>query len=143
MKRDVIMSRSVRQPERWWRQTRLTAGCGMAAVIVACDGPAECGSEIQPGIEVTITDSRDGTPLAGTARGSAREGDYVDSLRSDFAQPSLRRYAADDRPGTYVVEVLHPGRGPWLRGGVEVSWNLDDPCHVKTVRLDAQLEPLP
>jgi hypothetical protein len=114
--------------------TGLSGGCG--------GGPTECGSNFEPAIEVTITDIRDGTPLAGTARGSVRDGEYLDSLRSDFAQPSIRRFAADDRPGIYLVEVLHPGRLPWSRAEVRVRLDPDN-CHVSTVRLDARLEPIP
>jgi hypothetical protein len=117
---------------------------GLSGVVVGCgDAIVACSSEVAPGIEVTIIDARDGTPLAGTARGSVRDGEYLDSLRSDFAQPSLRRFAADDRPGTYPVEVVHPGRQVWTQAGVEVELNPEDPCYVKTVGLHAELEPLP
>lgn len=124
------------------RGTSVAMLLGLAGLGAGCGGLESCLSEPQPGIEVTITDIRDGTPLAGTARGSVRDGEYLDSLRSDFRQPSISRFAADDRPGTYLVEVVHPGRLPWTRANVPVRLDPDG-CHAVTARLDARLEPLP
>ena len=124
------------------RCTSVAILIGLTGLSAGCGGLEGCLSEPQPGIEVTIADIRDGTPLAGTARGSVRDGEYLDSLRSDFRQPSISRFAADDRPGTYLVEVVHPGRQPWTRANVRVRLDPDG-CHAVTTRLDARLEPLP
>jgi hypothetical protein len=49
------------------------------------------------------------------------------------------RRAADERPGTYDVEVQHIGYQPWTTTGVRVDRG---ECHVGTRTLRAALKPV-
>ena len=112
------------------------AGCGAL-------GPHACDTGIRPAVEVVVTDAVTGQPAAGGAAGVVRDGAYVDSLR--FARGSgdgtvLSLRAADERPGTYAVEVRKPGYLPWTAAGVRVGRG---DCHVRTVTVHAALQPTP
>jgi hypothetical protein len=76
-------------------------------------------------------------PLAAGARGSVRDGTFLDSLRP-FTSVSLQ--GAGERPGTYTVTIVHPGYADWLLADVRVH---RDVCHVVTVNLQARLQPAP
>ena len=137
--------------------SRLTVVCPMscrslrflpAAVlcVTSCDlpfAPGACTTSVEPGIVVEIRDAQSGAPLAGLARGAARDGAYLDSLKSGaFSDPSdpvgsmSSRQAAYERPGRYTVEVQRAGYEPWTRTGVRVRRGV---CHVETQRLRANL----
>ena len=96
-----------------------------------------CTLNFEPAVVVEIHDSITGTPLAQEARGAVREGTFIDSLRP---RTSSSLQAAGERPGTYVVTVVHSGYADWLRTGVQVQ---DGVCHVQTVTLQALLQPSP
>jgi len=104
---------------------------------------SSCSSSVEPAVVVEIRDARTGASLAASATGVVRDNSYVDSLRphegrgtAPFALTS--RAAADERPGTYSVQVYSPGYRMWAREGVRVT---RDECHVRTQRLTAGLEP--
>jgi hypothetical protein len=68
-----------------------------------------------------------------------REGTFSDSLRAHGVTEGgalVSRAAADEREGTYLVEVSHPGYANWEQDGVRVS---SDGCHVETAHLQARL----
>ena len=109
------------------------AGCGTE--------PIACTQSIEPAIVAEIVDSVTGLPAAEGARGAVRDGSYIDSLRpftwnSDGVLTGVK--AADERPGTYAVEVEHSGYLLWTRGDVEV---VAGACHVQTVTLLVRLQP--
>lgn len=96
---------------------------------------------IIPALRVEIRDARSGRWLADSAMVLARESGRVDTLRAGAMELDGRlrdRVGADERTGTYVVEVRRPGYKAWQAGGVAVERG---PCHVKTVLLRADLEP--
>jgi hypothetical protein len=104
-----------------------------------CTDGLVCTTSVEPAIVVEIRDAADATPLAAGARGVVRDGAYTDSLRpygSTIEGDMLTRAAADERAGTYAVEVTHPGYGTWQQLGVRVTRG---GCHVETVNLVAEL----
>jgi hypothetical protein len=98
-----------------------------------------CTTSVEPGVVVEIRDAVDDTPLAGAATGRVRDGGFSDSLRAYGVTATgmlLSRAGADEREGTYVVEVSHPGFAIWEQNDVRVT---GDACHVETVLLQARL----
>jgi hypothetical protein len=128
--------------------------CGLALASVGlagCHNPFGgayfCPAMISPAIVVEIRDARTGAPLANDARGAVHDGAYVDSLvpyegTGGGAGPLIlsSRRAADERPGTYSVEVNHPGYRGWTVAGVRAS---KGKCGVETHRIAASLEQAP
>jgi hypothetical protein len=116
--------------------------------LTGCNNPFasySCPAVITPAIVVEIRDARTGVPLANAARGAVHEGVYVDSLTPYEANASdanslFSRRAADERPGTYSVEVIHPGYRTWSVTGVRA---VAGRCGIRTHRISASLEPAP
>ena len=125
----------------------LLLACG---ALAGCHNPFagggySCPAMIRPAIVVVIRDARTGAPLANDARGAVHDQAYVDSLipyegRDTGAGPLLliSRRAADERAGSYYVEVNHPGYRTWSLAGVRA---VVGQCGVETRRLSASLEP--
>jgi hypothetical protein len=115
----------------------LAAGCNLF-------GPRDCTMDMHPAIEVEVRSAEAGAWLANDATGVVTEGAYSDSLRPSRGTSvnggmlwmALR--GADERPGTYRVEVSVPGYVPWVRENVRVR---DGECHVGSVGLEARLQP--
>lgn len=115
------------------------------AMVAGCDGwPTghACTFDVVPAIVVEIYDGDTGEPAAYAAVGYVQDGDYTDALTpySGLDSRMVSRRAADERPGKYDVFVSHEGYADWLRPDVRVG---KGSCHVKTVRLRADLEPVP
>ncbi|MEJ7758295.1 MAG: hypothetical protein WKF55_01755 [Gemmatimonadaceae bacterium] len=117
--------------------------------LTSCNNPFaggySCATVRTPAIVVEIRDGRTGAPLANAARGAVHDGAYIDSLRPyEGSGPGpanlVSRRAADERPGTYRVEVNHPGYRTWTVGGVRA---VSERCGVRTSRISASLEPSP
>jgi hypothetical protein len=119
--------------------------------LIGCHNPFAggdivCPAVIEPAIVVEIRDAQTGVPLADNARGAVHDVAYTDSLtpyegRATSAGLELvSRRAADERPGTYFVEVTHPGYRTWSLSGVRV---VKGQCGVKTRRLSAALQASP
>ena len=107
--------------------------------LTACSDGMICTASVEPGVVVEIRDAVDDVPLAAGAAGWVREGTFNDSLRAYGVTEGgtlVSRAAADEREGTYAVEVSHPGYATWAQSGVRVK---SDGCHVETVRLQARL----
>jgi hypothetical protein len=119
------------------------ASLGLAGCHNPFAGGYSCPAVVNPAIVVEIRDARTDAPVANGARGAVHEGAYVDSLTpyegfgtAPFTLVSRR--AADERPGTYSVEVNHPGYRAWNVAGVRA---VSGQCGVETRRLSAALEP--
>src|SRR5688572_11785811 len=100
-----------------------------------------CPAVITPAIVVEIRDARTGAPVANGARGAVHDGPYTDSLtpyEGIGLDPTtlVSRRAADERPGTYAVEVNHPGYRTWSVAGVRA---VAGTCGVRTRRISASL----
>jgi hypothetical protein len=117
--------------------------------LIGCHNPFggayACPAVINPAVVVEIRDAQTQAPLANDARGAVHDGAYVDSLvpfegTGSGAGPLLlfSRRAADERPGSYSVEVNHPGYRAWTMSGVRV---FTGQCGVKTHRVSALLRP--
>jgi hypothetical protein len=112
----------------------ITASCGLASE------PYLCTASVEPAVIVEIRDARSGAPLAAEARGVVRDGAYVDSLRpAESSGVALySRRAADERAGTYAIEVQRIGYQTWTASGISVGRG---DCHVETRRVTASVVP--
>ena len=116
---------------------------GLAGSVLACSTePGACTTSVEPGIVVEIRDSVTGAPVAAQAIGQVEDHRFADSLQAwgSSGNPPilLSRASAFERPGAYVVTVFAQGYRPWVQENVEVR---EDGCHVRTVRLEARLQP--
>jgi hypothetical protein len=109
----------------------------LAASAACSNDPIVCTAQFVPAVVVEVRDSMTEDALAAGARGSVRDGTFLDSLRP-FTSASLQ--GAGERPGTYTVTIVHPGYADWLLADVRVH---RDVCHVVTVNLQARLQPAP
>ncbi len=117
------------------------------AILGGCRGPTmadACPGWVPRAIEVEVTDSRTGLPVAAAATGSVREGTFVEPVRvvgwrglppNDTA---TTLGAAEGRRGTYDVRVERPGYVAWERTGITTRIGA---CGVETTRLRAALTP--
>lgn len=125
---------------------RLLATLGLLALAAGCDGlgPVDCPAVISLGVEVEIRDATTDAFIAHRATGFVTEGSFRDSLRLIGSLRvgeeivGTRKGGADERAGTYAVEITAPGYAPWVRSGIRVR---DGECGVRTVRLVARLQP--
>lgn len=117
--------------------------------LAGCNNPFaggySCPAVVSPAIVVEIRDAVTGAAVANDARGAVHDGTYIDPLapyESIGLDPSglFSRRAADERPGTYSVEVNHPGYRTWTVAGVRANAGT---CGVQTRRISASLQPAP
>jgi hypothetical protein len=100
-------------------------GCGQA-----------CTAILKAGIVLTIVDGATGNPIE-EATVIATDGSYSETVSLPSIPPAPgHAVLANERSGTYRVEVQAPGYLPWVMSGVRVS---RDDCHVETVALTARL----
>ena len=126
---------------RWAGQLSLSSVLALGGCV---DNLAICvDSSGTAAIVVQVRDAVTGAPLAAGARGSIRDGQYIDSLRPPSADASgrlLTLSAGQGRPGTYTVTVIHPGYQTWQQTSVLV---VVGNCGLASQVLHANLEPLP
>lgn len=105
---------------------------------VACNlVPEACPAIARPAIMLDVRDSITDAKAGRSAIIIARDGAFADT--ADVAYASEGPYGlAHHRPGTYTVTVSQAGYQPWSRTGVKVS---RDECSVRTVSLEARLQP--
>lgn len=119
--------------------------CLLALPIAACQDQTACTLNTLPAIEVEVRDAGSGEPLSVTPRGVTRDGGFEDSLRVsnrtiDDPPLVLTMIGADERAGTYVVQLEAEGSLPWDTSGIRA---VRDECHVRTVTFTAALDPAP
>jgi len=86
-------------------------------------------------MEVVNTES--GNPSAAGATMTLNEGAYFESIVG--IQNNSMLVGAPERAGTYIVTVARSEYHTWVQADVVVT---ADECHVKTVSLKAELEPI-
>lgn len=104
-------------------------GCGIIGL--------DCDDDFQPGIVMTVVDSISGGPVPGEATATATEGAYLETVAVPDDTPFT---LAENRAGTYDVEVTAPDYRTWMRTGVTVQVS-GNSCSVNRVRLTALLQP--
>lgn len=122
---------------------RLLRALALPALLAACDGDDDGGitgcPRILPGpsLEITVTDSLSGAPLAAGASGYAVTGGTAVPLTGATTDDRL---FAHGPAGTYSVVVSRAGYLPWARSGVRVR---GDACGFpqEVVQLRARLQP--
>ena len=97
-----------------------------------------CDAVLKAGIVVSLIDGATGNTLAGDVTVTATEGSYTETVNPPPVPAGSRTvFLANERPGTYRVEVQAPGYVTWVAPSVRVT---HDGCHVETVQLTAELE---
>jgi hypothetical protein len=114
----------------------------LACVVTASACGEACDLVLKAGIVVNLIDGATGNPLPGDATVTATEGSYTETVNPP-APPAPTAgsrivFLANERPGTYRVEVQAPGYVTWIATNVRVT---HDGCHVETVQLTAELQP--
>lgn len=105
-----------------------------------------CTTEVRAGIEVKVLDAVTDASIGEYATGSLVDGAYSEALAAlgsgteSDDNPYLLA-GARERAGTYDVTVSLEGYQSWGIDGVEVQ-KTAGACHVATVTLTAQLEPI-
>lgn len=128
-----------------WHRCAAAAGLTFLASCNLLTGGTYCTANVVPAVVVRIVDAQSGAPLAAGATGIVRDGSFWDRLRpSGFITVGdsvimVSRQAADEHPGTYRVEVFHPGYAPAVLDGVSVE---PGACHVVTREVEIRLTPL-
>src|SRR5712675_2385858 len=109
-------------------------GCSSDKIpIGVCLAPAPIA------VIVAVNDSVSGTSVADSARGVAKVGDEVDSLRLSAPPPRL---VGGAKLGTYQVIIDRPHYREWIQSGVVVS--RQGPCgNTIPVELVARLQSAP
>jgi hypothetical protein len=122
--------------------TLILPGCGVVDLL----DPVVCPAVVTRAVEVEVRDARTGDPAADGATGTARSGNFMETLQvvGWIAHPSpssaLVLGGVEERPGVYTVRVEKAGYQPWERTGVEAERGR---CGVITARLIADLEAVP
>ncbi len=109
-------------------------------ILAGCDsstGPFMCTRELRYGIEMAVVNAESGNPSAAGATMTLNEGAYFESIVG--IEDNSMLVGAPERAGTYIVTVARSGYHTWVQTDVVVT---ADECHVQTVPLRAELEPI-
>lgn len=112
----------------------------LLGILSGCDsssGPVMCTRELRYGIRMDVINATSRTPSAAGATMTLSEGDYLESTIGIEDNSIL--FGAPERAGTYTVSVARSGYHTWVRSNMVVT---ADECHVQTVSLTAELEPI-
>lgn len=118
----------------------------LAAALGACNDPNDvaCTLDIRPALTVTVRDARSDAIITAAATVFASEGSWRDSLRArgttmvDGSPVLVTKSGADERPGTYRLDISAPGYVSRTVNGLQASAGV---CHVTEVRYTARLQP--
>ena len=108
---------------------------GAAALTACADVPTVCSTYGQAGLSIEARDAATHQLVAADIGGSARSGDYVETLVGNG--PFL--HGLHERPGRYMVAIEALGYAPWDSTGVRVRVGND--CHVETTTITVLLAP--
>ena len=100
--------------------------------------PLACDDVGHPFLVIEVRDAVTGRPAAEGATGRVTDGEYTAALQ--VTSPAHMQPDDWERAGTYDVLIQAPGYREWRRDDVRVR---DGGCHVRTVELKAELEPIP
>ena len=109
------------------------AGCGVTETETVCT------LEARAGVNVVVTDSATGAPIASGFTMVVQDGAYRDSTTVPPGAPIGANSAGSawEREGVYSVSVSADGYKMWNKAGVRVEGGK---CHVKAVSLAARLQ---
>ena len=107
-------------------------------VALACESTEpRCDPVRLFGIRAFVRDSVSGDGVARDARAVIRDGTFEDSLET--VSDSVK-VGADERAGTYRLDVSAPDYQNWARNGIVVAQASE--CHVQTVDVTVRLVPV-
>ena len=115
-------------------------GLLLLGILSGCDpssGPVMCTRELRYGISMEVINATSRIPSAAGATMTLSEANYLESTVG--IEDTAVLFGAPEREGTYTVSVARSGYHTWVQSHVVVT---ADECHVQTVSLTAQLEPL-
>lgn len=117
--------------------TALASGLSLLLVAGACDslGPVVCTDQFVYGIVLSAVDAVSKSPVSEGLQGITIQG----SVSAPMEGSGGTLVGAGETSGNFTVVVTAPGYKLWTRTNVEVT---GDQCHVRTVHLTAELEPL-
>jgi len=130
--------------ERWAAVLRIVLATPLAFIVppvsavtvpgCGCSG----GGAALPGLRVTVLDEQAGTTACLNTEVVARDGTYEETLiKIDTGAESCAYVGANERPGTYTVEVNQSGRIVTVEN-VRVAAG---ECHVQQTKVTATLPP--
>ena len=116
----------------------------LATALAACESSSTesiaCPAIVKPALVLRVLDRDTGAPLATGTTAIATEGAWSQPFRGPFGTVtdtlSYPFSAADERPGTYVVEVRTPGYATLTIRNVTARRGQ---CGVNTVQVTARL----
>ena len=118
------------------RPLRQAAVSLVAPLLLAGCEFGGCTLSAEFAVHVTVRDSASDSLLVDGARGSIREGFFIDSLRLHYGLPDV--FAAGyERGGRYTVQVEMPGYMPWEARDVVAE---ESACFVHTAQLVARMQ---
>ena len=112
----------------------------LLGVLAGCDGstdPIMCTRELRFGIQMEVINAESRNPSAAGATMTLNEDTYFESIVG--IEDNSMLVGAPERAGTYIVTVARSGYHTWVQTDVVVT---ADECHVQTVSLIAELEPI-
>ena len=112
----------------------------LLGVLTGCDGstdPIMCTRELRFGIQMEVINAESRNPSAAGATMTLNEDTYFESIVG--IEDNSMLVGAPERAGTYIVTVARAGYHTWVQTDVVVT---ADECHVQTVSLIAELEPI-
>lgn len=110
-----------------------------AVLGTACDDPVMCTQNIQSSLEISVVDSQTGTEIC-DATLTVRDGDFVfEGTRDCSSNPEHPWRVGSERPGTYEITATHPN----YVSQSTVATVTKNECHVNTMAVTLELEPLP
>ena len=110
----------------------------LLVVLAGCESTEpRCDPVRLFGIRAFVRDSASGDGVARAALAVIRDGTFQDSLTT--VSDSVK-VGADERAGTYQLEVSAPDYQTWTRNGIVVVQASE--CHVQTVDVTVRLVPV-
>ena len=113
-------------------------GCGS-------DKPEEiplCTASIEPAIRIEVLDAATNAPISCGAQAVIEKSGFQETVKNEAGAGCYdgnMLQGAYERAGVYKVTVTKSGYSPWSADNVTVT---SDICHVKTVTLQAMMQPL-
>ena len=105
--------------------------------------PVACTTDSRPAMLVEVVDAVTGQGLQGATGTAVRTDGYTETIT---ALPPYNTFGVvfeglQPVVGTWSLTVRRAGYADWTRNSIEVR--MADQCHVETVRILAQMVPLP
>jgi hypothetical protein len=122
-----------------WRNIGIVGMLFFPVVGRVQDRLGNCTTDLVPGIQISVRDTKTGKALPPGLRVYAQDGAFVDTfvvVKSDSLDHPIEFSGVRERAGVYQVIVEHPKYRIWRKSSVVVKAGS---CHVNTIKLNARL----